>query len=298
VAAGSSSWLRRHLEYWAVRAILFTLRRTPRVVAGWLARFYVRLLDLLTPRLRQTAYHNLASSLPGASAKEITDGVYRSIARMLVAFSRFPDLNQANIHQWIRYEGFEHFREGKRRGKGVLFATAHLGGWELSAFAHALMAEPMHVVVRPIDNPLIDAEVCKRRSGSGNKLIPKKDAARAIFRALQQNEAVGVLVDQNVARDEGVFVDFFGRAACAGSAFVRIAERTGAAVIPGYALWSETERRYILRFFPPLDLTGDTQSDTQQLHSRLEEVVRESPAEWLWIHRRWKTRPEGELPFY
>lgn len=217
---------------------------------------------------------------------------------MLVAFSRFPDLNRTNIDKLIRYEGFEHFREAKQRGKGVLFATAHMGAWELSAFAHALMAEPMHVVVRPIDNPLVDAAVCKRRAGSGNQLIPKKDAARAILRALQQNAAVGVLVDQNVARDEGVFVDFFGNAACAGSAFVRIAERTGAAVIPGYALWSETEKRYILRFFPPLDLTGDTKSDTQLLHSRLEEVIREWPAEWLWIHRRWKTRPDGEPSFY
>jgi Kdo2-lipid IVA lauroyltransferase/acyltransferase len=217
---------------------------------------------------------------------------------MLVAFSRFPDLNKSNIHEWIRYDGFEHFLEAKRRGKGVLFATAHMGAWELSAFAHALMAEPMGVVVRPLDNLLIDAAVARRRAASGNTLIEKKEAARTIFRALQRNEAVGVLIDQNVSPDEGSFVNFFGVPACAGTAFVRIAQRTGAAVIPGYALWSEDEKRYVLRFYPILEFTGDIQADTQLLHSHLEEVIRQYPDQWLWIHRRWKTRPPGSPSFY
>jgi KDO2-lipid IV(A) lauroyltransferase len=173
-----------------------------------------------------------------------------------------------------------------------------MGAWELSAFSHALMSEPMHVVVRPLDNPLIDAAVEKRRAGSGNTLIPKKDAARAIFRALQRNEAVGVLIDQNVLPEEGAFIDFFGIPACAGTAFVRIAQRTGAAVIPGYALWSESEKRYVLRFYPLLELTGDIQADTQLLHKQLEQVVRDYPDQWLWIHRRWKTRPSGAAAFY
>jgi KDO2-lipid IV(A) lauroyltransferase len=173
-----------------------------------------------------------------------------------------------------------------------------MGAWELSAFAHALMAQPMNVVVRPLDNPLIDAEVERLRSASGNNLIEKKDAARAIFRALQRNEAVGVLVDQNVSPDEGAFVNFFGIPACAGTAFVRIAHKTGAAVIPGYALWSDIERRYILRFYPILEFTGNIETDTQLVHTRLEQVIREYPDQWLWIHRRWKTRPPGSPSFY
>jgi KDO2-lipid IV(A) lauroyltransferase len=258
----------------------------------------MRAFDLAVPRLRRIASRNLAMALPVADAEEITDAVFASLARMLVAFSRFPDLHRDNIGDWIRYEGFEHFEEATRRGNGVLFATAHLGAWELSAFAHALMARPMHVVVRPLDNPLIDRLVSKRRSASGNTLIPKKDAARAIIRALKNNEAVGVLVDQNVAPEEGVFVDFFGTKACAGSAFARLAHRSGAAVIPGFALWCEAEKKYVLRFYPLLEFTGDVQSDTQLLHSRLEGVIREYPDQWLWIHRRWKTRPPGEASFY
>jgi KDO2-lipid IV(A) lauroyltransferase len=290
--------LRRRLEYYAFRAVLASLRRTPLTLAHALSRFYTRLLDRAIPRLRRTANRNLTTALPNAEAAKITDGVYESIARMLVAFSRFPDLNKSNIHEWIRYDGFEHFLEAKRRGKGVLFATAHMGAWELSAFAHALMAEPMGVVVRPLDNLLIDAAVARRRAASGNTLIEKKEAARTIFRALQRNEAVGVLIDQNVSPDEGSFVNFFGVPACAGTAFVRIAQRTGAAVIPGYALWSEDEKRYVLRFYPILEFTGDIQADTQLLHSHLEEVIRQYPDQWLWIHRRWKTRPPGSPSFY
>jgi KDO2-lipid IV(A) lauroyltransferase len=258
----------------------------------------MRAFDLAIPRLRRIAARNLAMALPHSDPKPVTDGVFASLARMLVAFSRFPDLHRNNIGEWIRYEGFEHFEEALRRGKGVLFATAHLGAWELSAFAHALMAEPMHVVIRPLDNPLIDRLVARRRAASGNTLIPKKDAARGIFRALKANRAVGILVDQNVAPDEGVFVDFFGLKACAGSAFARLANRSGAAVIPGFALWSDVENKYILRFYPLLEFTGNVQSDTQLLHGVLEQVIRDYPDQWLWIHRRWKTRPAGEPSLY
>src|SRR5213078_277285 len=131
----------------------------------------------------------------------IVDGVFRSIARMLVTFARFPRLTKDNIHQWIRYEGYEHFETALQQGKGVLFATAHLGNWELSAFAHALMSAPMHVVVRPLDNPRIDALVEARRAASGNRLIGKKEFARSILQALKNNEAVGTLIDQTAGFD-------------------------------------------------------------------------------------------------
>src|SRR5262249_25368898 len=177
-------------------------------------------------------------------------------------------------------------------------ATAHLGNWELSALAHALLASPMNVVVRPLDNPYIDSLVERRRSLTGNRLIGKRDFARSILKALAANEAVGILIDQNAAAAEGVFIDFFGTKACAGTGFAKFAAHSGAAVIPGFALWSEAERRYVLRFYHPILMTGDVASDTQALQSKLEEVIREYPDQWLWIHRRWKTRPEGEEPIY
>jgi KDO2-lipid IV(A) lauroyltransferase len=261
----------------------------------------VALLDLAIPRLRRTAMRNLELAYPEKSAAErraITNEVFHSIARLIWVFARFPRINHENIPSWIRYEGLEHYLEAKKAGRGILFATAHFGNWELSAFAHALMTEPMHIMIRPLDNPRIDHLVEDRRQLSGNHLIAKFDGARAVLRALHKNEAVGVLIDQNTSLQEGVFVDFFGTPACANTAFVKIAARTGAAVIPGFAIWSENEGMYVLKFHPPLELSGNAMEDTRRLHAVLEQVIREHPGQWLWIHRRWKTRPEGQPSLY
>jgi KDO2-lipid IV(A) lauroyltransferase len=232
--------------------------------------------------------------LSAARHEQIIDGVFHSIARILVSFAKFPSITQDNLHRWIRLEGGEHFAAAQRAGKGVLFATAHLGNWELSAFAHAVLAEPMNVVVRPLDNPLIDAMVERRRALTGNRPIGKRDFARGILKALHANQAVGILIDQNESLDTGVFVDFFGIQACANPGFARMAAHSGAAVLPGFALWEPAERCFVLRFYEPIEMTGDAVADTQKLQRFLESVIRKYPDQWLWIHRRWKTRPPGE----
>jgi KDO2-lipid IV(A) lauroyltransferase len=287
----------RSVEYWLARFVLATLSATSLPTANRLARIYVRLLDVALPRLRRTALKNL--EMAGLAGRErITTGVFNSIARLVVSFARFPKINRENVHEWISYEGLENFTNAHRLRKGVLVATAHLGNWELSAFAHAYLVAPMQIVVRPIDNPRIDALVERCRTLSGNHVIAKKDAARGILRALAAGDAVGILIDQNTSLDQGVFVDFFGVKACAGSAFVKLAHHSGAAVVPGYALWSEKDGRYVLHFEPVVELTGDVQEDTQRVHSRLEAAISKHPDQWLWIHRRWKTRPPGEAPLY
>lgn len=295
------SRLRDAAEYALALAVTGSLEWAPPGVAARLARFYVRALDRAVPRLRRTAMQNLALALPELgpeSHARIADGVFASIARLLAAFAQFPRIRGERVNRWIRYEGYEHFEQALARGKGVLFATAHLGNWELSAFAHALLSAPMHVVVRPLDNPLIDRLVARRRALSGNRLIEKKEFARPILAALRRNEAVGVLIDQNAALENGAFVNFFGVPACAATGFARLAARSGAAVIPGFALWSGEEGRYVLRFYPPVEMTGEAEKDTAALHKVLESVIREHPDQWLWIHRRWKTRPAGEPSLY
>jgi KDO2-lipid IV(A) lauroyltransferase len=277
--------------------LIWTLTHAPLA----LARFYIRVLDLALPRLRRTAMRNLELAYPEkslAQRRAITDEVFLTIARLIWVFARFPKIDRLNIDKWICYDGLEHYLNAKKHGRGVLFATAHFGNWELSAFSHALMTEPMNIMIRPLDNPGVDRLVEDRRQLSGNRLIVKWDSARAVLRALHQNEAVGVLIDQNTSLQEGVFVDFFGIPACANTGFVKIAARTGAAVIFGYAVWSESERMYVLKFHPPLEISGDAQEDTRRLHALLERVIRENPGQWLWIHRRWKTRPEGQPGLY
>jgi Kdo2-lipid IVA lauroyltransferase/acyltransferase len=281
----------RTLEYWVARFAIGTVAVFPA-----LGRTYVKLLDIAVPRLRRTAARNL--QIAKMSDNGVIDGMFRSIARMLVAFAKLPSITRDNVHSWIQYDGLENFTSALARGRGVLVATAHFGNWELSAFTHAWMTAPMHIVVRPLDNLRLDALVEHYRALSGNRIISKRDAARDILRALKSGEAVGILIDQNTTIDEGVFVDLFGIKACAGSAFAKLAHHSGAAVVPGYALWSENDRRYILRFDPEITMTGDVQQDTQRIHGHLEQVIRRNPDQYLWIHRRWKTRPPGEPPLY
>lgn len=294
--------VRLWLEFAAAWIVMASLGAGPRGWSDALARFYVRLLDLAIPRLRRTAEKNVRMALPELGAPEqagIVDGSFHSFARVLVALARFPRISRQNISEWIRYDGFEHFETAMREGHGVLFATAHLGNWELSAFAHAILCgQPMHVVVRALDNPRIDALVAGRRTMSGNRVIEKRDYARGMLRALGRNEAVGVLVDQNAGLREGIFVDFFGIPACVATGFAKLAAHSGAPIIPGFALWNEAERRYVLKFYPAIQATGDAEADTRRLHAQLESVIREYPDQWLWMHRRWKTRPPGEPPIY
>ncbi|MGA2118680.1 MAG: lysophospholipid acyltransferase family protein [Bryobacteraceae bacterium] len=293
--------LRNWTEYAVVLIAVFSLEWAPLGLAHALGRVYARLLDLAIPRLRRVARRNLEAAYPEldpARREAIVDGVFRSIARLLVSFARFPRIHRGNLHRWIRLEGGVHFETALQAGRGVLFATAHLGNWELSAFAHALLASPMSVVVRPIDNPLADRLVERRRSLTGNRAIGKKDFARSILKALAANQAVGILIDQNALPGEGVFVPFFGVPACASTGLAKLAAHSGATVLPGFALWSDQERRFVLRFYPPLPMTGDPARDTAALQAKLEEVIRQYPDQWLWLHRRWKTRPEGERAFY
>ena len=271
-----------------VRATLGVLSALPQRPSLAVALKIAKVFDWVAPRLRQAGRENLLRA--GYSSPEpIIDGVFVSLGRLLHSFAYLPSINRGNVREWIDYEGFEHYEEAKRRGKGVLFATGHLGNWELSAYAHALLTEPMQIVVRPLDNTQLDRFVAARRALSGNGVIEKKDFARGLLRALRANEAVGILVDQNALLNEGIFVNFFGTPACTSPVFAKVAARSGAAVLPGFAVWRGD--RFVLKFYAPLELTGDERADTQLIQHAVERAIREFPDQWLWIHRRWKTRP-------
>lgn len=283
-----------------MRALLAGLRASRDPVQA--ARRAVCLLDVLAPRLRRTAWRNFELVMPELDRAErarLLEGCWMNLARVIAMMAQFPRIGKDNIRAFIRYEGLENYERAKAGGRGVLVATGHLGNWEFSAFAHALMTEPMAVVARPLDNPLLDELVTRYRTMSGNRVIGRgQDFLRPLVETLRANGAVGILVDQNVTADRGVFVEFFGRKACVDAGLARLAHRTGAAVAPGYALWSESEGKYVLHFEPQVEMRGDAQADTQAVHARLEAAIRRAPEQWLWIHRRWKTRPEGEPPLY
>ena len=289
MSAARRSGVRDWAEYCAFRAALWTLERGSREQAFRRARLYTRLLDRAIPRLRRVGTVNLSFALPETGAGErnaVIDGVFDSIARMLVSFARFPKINRRTVGEWLRVEGLEHVQGALARGRGVIFATGHLGNWELSAFAFALLERPISIVVRPLDNRRVDAFVEARRGLSGNKAIGKRDYVRGILQALSRNEMVGVLADQH--DQDGIAIDFFGRPAMTSTGIARFAAKTGAAVVPGFALWSDAERKFILRFLPETEISGVIEEDTRRIHQQIEAVIREVPDQWMWIHRRWK----------
>ncbi len=234
---------------------------------------------------------------------KILRGVFTSLGRQLAEVCLYRRYTRENVSKIVVYEGFENYERALTRGKGVLFLTAHLGAWELSAFAHSLYGYPLGVLMRPLDNPYLDRWVRNYRTLHGNKAVDK-DFARGLIAAMRKGEAVGVLMDTNMIASQGVFVDFFGIQACTASGIARVALRTDAAVVPGFTIWDPMLKKYRLRFDPAAKLirTGDTEADvvanTALFTKIIEDYVRRYPDQWLWVHRRWKTRPEGEKGLY
>jgi Kdo2-lipid IVA lauroyltransferase/acyltransferase len=299
--------MRQRIEFGLVWILVKLLGLLPRRLArqvgagiGWLAY-------TATPRLRRVGLRNLALAFPEkpeAERKSILRAMYRQLGWQLAEFCHMPGYTLESANRFIRYEGLEHYLTAKQRGQGVLVLTGHLGAWEMSSFYHSLAGYPMGMVIRKLDNPWVNRLVNDIRTRHGNRVLPKDDFARGLIAAMRAGETVGVLMDTNMTPPQGVFVDFFGHAACTASGVARVALRTGAAVLPGFLVWTPAEKKYVLHFLPELQLadTGDAERDaitnTQMFTTALENVIRQYPEQWLWVHRRWKTRPPGDKAIY
>ncbi|HEV3510878.1 MAG TPA: lysophospholipid acyltransferase family protein [Candidatus Sulfotelmatobacter sp.] len=299
--------MRRKLEYAAAWPFIKILGILPRSLSRALAIAIAQLFYLLHFRLRQVGMRNLAMVFPEKSEAErrrILRGEFTSLGRQLAELCQFPKYTAENVDEVVVYDGLENYERAYGRGKGVLFLTAHFGAWELSAFAHSLHGHWVNIVMRPMDNEYLDRMLQSYRTMHGNKVVPKDDFVRGLLAAMKCGETVGILMDTNMTPPQGVFVDFFGIAACTASGLARIALRTDAAVVPGFTIWDETLGKYRLRFDPALELirTGNLEADivanTQMFTKVIEDYVRKYPEQWLWVHRRWKTRPQGEEGLY
>lgn len=299
--------MRRKLEYAAAWPFIKILGALPRPFARALAIAISQLVYLLHVRLRAVGMRNLAMVFPEKSVaerKRILRGEFTSLGRQLAELCRFPRYTPENVDEVVVYDGLENYERAYARGKGVLFLTAHFGGWELSAFAHSLHGHCVNIVMRPMDNEYLDRMLQTYRTMHGNKVVAKDDFVRGLLAAMKAGETVGILMDTNMTPPQGVFVNFFGIPACTASGLARIALRTDAAVVPGFTIWDEKLGKYRLRFDPEIDLirTGDLEADilanTQKFNDVIEGYVRRYPEQWLWVHRRWKTRPEGQPSLY
>jgi KDO2-lipid IV(A) lauroyltransferase len=299
--------MRRRLEYAPVWLIVRIFSILPRPIARGLGISLAHMIRLLHRRLWHVGMRNLELAFPTkavAERKKILRGVYTSLGRQLAEFTKFPQYTKENIKKIAVYEGFENFERARELGKGVLFMTAHLGGWEIGAFAHSIYGNPLNVIMRELDNPYLDKLVTEYRSLHGNRMMLKDDFARGLIGAMRRGETVGVLMDTNMTPPQGVFVPYFGHVACTAAGVARLALRTGAAVVPAFTIWDNELGKYRIHFDPPIPLasTGDDDADavtnTAAFTKKLEEFVRRYPDQWLWVHRRWKARPEGEPSLY
>ena len=299
--------MRERLEYAAGWLLLRLLGAVPRSMARGIGVLIAHYLFFIRAPLRRAAEFNLRLAfpeLPKPARQDILRRMVRNLGWLAAEFARLPRYNRSNIEKIIILDGLENFEAAERRGKGVLFLTGHMGAWELEPYAHALYCRPIYFLVRPIDNPRVDALVNRYRCASGNQPIKKNESARVILRILREGGVIGVLADQNTVPAEAVFVDFFGVPAATTSGIARLARRTGAAVVPTSNYWDPRIRKYVLRYDPAIELpcTGDEESDIRNFSARfnqvIEDYVRRFPDQWLWVHRRWKTRPANESAIY
>src|ERR1035437_6290776 len=240
--------MRKNLEYRLMRTVAGVLGWVPRGLARLVAGGIAFSCYWAHGRLRPVGMRNLDLGLPElseAERKRILRGVYRHLGWQLVEFCRMSRYTAENTRNWINTEGLEHYLAAKARGNGVLIVTGHLGTWELSSFYHSLMGYPMGMVIRRLDNRLLDEYVNSIRCLHGNRVLHKDDFARGLLTAMRSGQTVGILMDTNMTPPQGVFVEFFGRPACTASGLARVALKTGAAVLPGFMLWKPAECRYV-----------------------------------------------------
>ena len=244
---------------------------------------------------RRIALENLENAFPARPEKERRDlarAMFAHFGALLFELLKFSTWSPEQMLASVETEGEDHVRQALQQGRGVLFFTGHFGYWEIHALAHALQFPPNSVLARPLDNPILDAMLEAIRTRTGNTVVQRRGAVRRILRDLAAGRGVAILIDQHLHEADAVYVGFFQRPAATTSALAALALRTGAPVVPVFAL-PLPHGRYRLIYEhpvePPLADTPDAVREyTQRCTDVLEMYVRRHPELWLWMHRRWR----------
>jgi KDO2-lipid IV(A) lauroyltransferase len=298
-------------EYTSLRMLLWFVRILPKRTALALCMAMARLAFWVLGDRLQSGIRNLEIAFPEMGPEErkrILRASIESIGRTVSEFANFHPANAEGSRPTIRVDfdsdEFQAYKKAKGEGRGVLMPTAHIGNWEVLLSGFALQYEPIFFMARELDNPLIDRMFAEGRAKFGSRQFYKSDSAKAALKALRAGDSVGVLPDVNVHPKEGVFVPFFGHPACTTSGVARLAIHAHALIFPMFAIWDETEKRYVVYNGQPIEpsSTGDRERDvvetTAAYTAEIEKIIRRFPEQWLWIHRRWKTQPPGEPELY
>ena len=303
----NKSNLRINFEYLLARSLIAVFGWLPLRISMLVGAKFAGVAGYFGGRLRRTGRRNLELAFPDlapSERKRLLRGCFENLGRLLGVFSHFAEGDTHSLKGIVECEGLEHLDAARANGRGLILFTGHVGAWEFSSFGLSLFGYPLSFLVRRIDNPKIEDLVDRARTRLGNRSIDKRSAAREILRILQGGGALGILVDLNTQEREGIFVDFFGVKASTTFLVAKLALRTNSEVLPVFAPWNREQQRFLLKIEEALKIvrSGDEEEDvrllTQALTSVVERYVRRYPDQWLWIHRRWKTRPPGESEIY
>jgi Kdo2-lipid IVA lauroyltransferase/acyltransferase len=293
--------VRHRLEYAAVVALRGALALLPHAVARGLGAAMGMMFYAVDARHRRVAVTNLAQSFPTRSAAEvraIARQMFRHFGRLLVEMLKFSTLSPAAMLARVEFEGEERAKLAYAQGRGVLFFTGHFGFWELHAIVHGLQLRPIGVLARALDNPHLNRLLEQVRGGTGNSVIYRQGAVRRVLKTLAAGEGVAMLIDQHMHSADAIWVDFFERPAATTSTLAVLALRTGAPVVPVFALPAGNGRYRMIYEHAVEPPSGEgpeaVREFTQRCTDVLEMYVRRNPELWLWMHRRWRDAPVPE----
>ena len=287
--------MKHRLEYLSVRLLTGAVRFMPSALVSASGALLGQVVYLLDGQHRQIANENVAAAFPTRTASErrrIVRGAFKHFGRLLFELLKFSTLTPAAMLARVEFEGEERVRQAYAQGRGVLFVTGHFGFWELQAMVHALRLRPMAVVARALDNRALNDLLERMRTRTGNTVIYRQGTIRRVLRLLHAGEGVGILIDQHIQSRDAIYVDFFDRPAATTSVAAALALRTGAPVVPLFAL-PLGGGRYRMIYEHPVQPPSEDAADavhefTQRCTDVLEMYVRRHPELWLWMHRRWR----------
>ena len=297
------------LEYSAAKSVLTGFSLLPAPAAFALGKRLGNVAYHFSADLRRTGATNLRLAFPDKTDEEreqLLRECFHSLGRELGLFSQMSCRTREQLKDIMEIQDFERLEEARRiHGNKLFFYTGHLGAWELTSFAVGMLGHPFTFLVRRIDNPRIEQLVDRVRTRFGNQTMDKLAAARLMLKILRTEETpIGLLPDLNTLDDEAIFIDFFGVPAATTFVVAKLALRTNTPLLPVFAPWSEEKGKYLLKVEPliPIERTGDEEADVRGLTIKvtqaIENQIRQYPGQWLWIHKRWKTRPAGEPGIY
>lgn len=235
-----------------------------------------------------------------AERRTIASGVYRHLGTMAAECLSFPGQPYEVFQQYVDFEGKEHIQDALAQGRGMLILMGHIGNWEMLGLALAGRWTRVSVIVRTQRNAAFDAFWRESREKMGLRPLPGQHSFREVLRLLKQGEMVAVTLDQNMRRRRGIFVNFFGKPACTTPGLAYLAAHSGAPVVPLYII-RQPNGHHVVHALPALPPPPDREeatilAATQTYSNILENIIRQHPEQWLWLHNRWRTRPEQPIP--